>query len=46
MVLVVRYAHWTKIKLVDLGAFKTNMHANVLARVRHGRLGGILLLLT
>ena len=31
---------WTKIKLVDLGVLKTNMHANMLARARHGRLDG------
>ena len=46
MVLAVPYVCWAKIKLVDLGALKTNMHTNVLARERHGRLDGILLLLT
>ena len=46
MVFAVPYACWTKIELVDLGVLKTSMHANVLARVRHGRLDGILLLLT
>ena len=46
MVFAVPYVCWTKIKLVGLGALKTNMHANVLARARHGRLDGILLLLT
>ncbi len=46
MVLTVPYVCWAKIELVDLGVLKTNMHANVLARARHGRLDGILLLLT
>ena len=46
MVLAVPYVCWAKIKLVDPGALKTSMHANVLARARHGRLDGILLLLT
>ena len=46
MVFAVPYACWTKIKLVDLGVLKTNMHANMLARARHGRLDEILLLLT
>ena len=46
MVLAVPYVCWTKIELVDLGALKTNMHDNVLARERHGRLDRILLLLT
>ena len=46
MVFVVSYVCWTKIELVDLGVLKTSMHANMLARVRHGRLYGILLLLT
>ena len=46
MVFAVPYVRWTKIELVDLGVLKTNMHANVLARARHGRLDGILLLLT
>ena len=46
MVLAVPYVCWTKIELVDLGALKTGMHADVLARARHGRLDGILLLLT
>ena len=46
MVLAVPYVCWAKIELVDLGALKTGMHADVLARVRHGRLDGILLLLT
>ena len=35
-----------KTKLVDLGALKTSMHASMLARAGHGRLDGILLLLT
>ena len=42
----VPYVCWTKIELVDLGVLKTSMHANMLARARHGRLDGILLLLT
>ena len=46
MVLAVPYVCWVKIELVDLGVLKTSMHANVLARARHGRLDGILLLLT
>ena len=46
MVLVVPYVRWTKIEPVDLGVLKTSMHANMLARARHGRLDGILLLLT
>ena len=46
MVLTVPYVCWTKIELVDLGMLKTSMHANMLARARHGRLDGILLLLT
>ena len=46
MVFAVPYVRWDKIELVDLGVLKTNMHANVLARARHGRLDGILLLLT
>ena len=46
MVLAVPYVCWAKIELVDLGVLKTSMHANVLARARHGRLDGILLLLT
>ena len=46
MVLAVPYVCWAKIELVDLGVLKTSMHANMLARVRHGRLDGILLLLT
>ena len=46
MVFAVPYVCWTKIKLVDLGVLKTSMHANMLARARHGRLDGILLLLT
>ena len=46
MVLAVPYVYWAKIKLVDTGALKTSMRANVLARARHGRLDGILLLLT
>ena len=40
------YVRWAKIKLVDLGTFKTSMHASRLARAGHGRLDGILLLLT
>ena len=46
MVFAAPYACWTKIELVDLGVLKTSMHANVLARARHGRLDGMLLLLT
>ena len=46
MVFAVPYACWTKIELVDLGVLKTSMHANMLARARHGCLDGILLLLT
>ena len=46
MVLAIPYVCWAKIELVDLGVLKTNMHANMLARARHGRLDGILLLLT
>ena len=46
MVLAVPYVCWVKIELVDLRVPKTSMHANMLARARHGRLDGILLLLT
>ena len=46
MVFAVPYVRWDKIELVDLGVLKTSIHANVLARARHGRLDGILLLLT
>ena len=46
MVFVVPYVCWTKIEMVDLGALKTSMHANILARSGHGRLDRILLLLT
>ena len=46
MVLVEPCVCWTKIKLVGLGVLKASMHANMLARERHGRLDGILLLLT
>ena len=46
MVFAVPYVCWAKIEMVDLGVLKTSMHANVLARARHGRLDGILLLLT
>ena len=46
MVFAVPYVRWVKIELVDLGALKTSMHANVLARARHGCLDGMLLLLT
>ena len=46
MVFAVPYVCWTKIELVDLGVLKTSMHVNMLARARHGRLDGILLLLT
>ena len=46
MVFAVPYVCWTKIELVDLGVLETSMHANMLARARHGRLDGILLLLT
>ena len=46
MILVVPYVCWAKIELVDLGVLKTSMHANMQARARHGRLDGILLLLT
>ena len=46
MVFVVPYVCWTKIELEDLGMLETSMHANMLARARHGRLDRILLLLT
>ena len=46
MILAVPYVCWAKIELVDLGVLKTSMHASVLARAGHGRLDGILLLLT
>ena len=46
MVFAVPYVRWDKIELVDLEVLKTSMHANVLAQARHGRLDGILLLLT
>ena len=46
MVLAVPYVCGAKIELVDLGVLKTSMHTNMLARARHGRLDGILLLLT
>ena len=46
MVFAVPYVCWTKIELVDLGVLKTSMHANVLARVKYGRLDGVLLLIT
>ena len=46
MVLTVPCVCWTKIELVDLGVLKTSMHTNMLAQARHGRLDGILLLLT
>ena len=46
MVFAVPYVCWTKIELVGLGVLKTSMHANILARARHGRLDGVLLLLT
>ena len=46
MVLAVPYVYWAKIELVDLGVLKTSIHANMLTRARHGRLDGILLLLT
>ena len=46
MVFAVPYVRWDKIELVDLGVLKTSMHANMLARAWHGRLDGILLLLT
>ena len=46
MLHTVPYIRWTKIELVDLGVLKTSMHANTLAQERHGRLDGILLLLT
>ena len=46
MVFTVPYACWTKIELEDLGVLKISVHANMLARVKHGRLDGILLLLT
>src|SRR3954470_23287186 len=46
MVLTVPYACRTQIELADLGMLKASMHANVLARARHGRLDRILLLLT
>ena len=40
------YVRWPKIKLVVRVAFKTSMHASMLAPVRCGRLDGTLLLLT
>ena len=46
MVFAVPYAYWTKINLVGLGTLKTSTHANMLARVKYGRLDGVLLLLT
>ena len=46
MVFAVPYVCWTKIELADLEVLKTRMHANMLARARHGRLDMILLLLT
>ena len=46
MVFAVPYARRTRIELVDLGRLKISMHANMLARARHGRLDGTLLLLT
>ena len=46
MVLAVPYVCWIKIELEDLGVLKTSMHASVLTRAGHGRLDGILLLLT
>ena len=46
MVLLAPYSRWNKAKLVDLGALKTNIHVNMLARARHGRLDEMLLLLT
>ena len=46
MVFAVPYVRWDKIELVDLGVLRTSMRACVLARARHGRLDGMLLLLT
>ena len=46
MVLAVPYVCWAKIEPMGLRVLKTSMHANMLARARHGRLDGILLLLT
>src|SRR3954470_16227986 len=46
VVLMVPYARWTQIELADLGMLQASMRANVLARAKHGRLDGILLLLT
>ena len=46
MVFAVPYDRWDKIELVDLGVLKTSMHANMLARARHGHLDRILLFLT
>ena len=46
MVLAVPYACWNKAKMVDPGTLKASMHANMLARARHGRLDEMLLLLT
>ena len=40
------YVRWPKIKLVVRVAFKTSIHASMLALVRCGRLDGTLLLLT
>ena len=45
-VLLAPYSRWNKAKLVDRGTLKANMHANMLARARRGRLDEMLLLLT
>ena len=46
IIFAVPYVRWDKIELVDLGVLKTIMHANMLARAKHGHLDRILLLLT
>ena len=46
MMLLAPYSRWNKAKLVDRGTFKANMHVNMVARARHGRLDEMLLLLT
>ena len=46
IVFAVPCVRWNKIELVGLAVLKTGMHANMLARARHGHPDGILLLLT
>ena len=46
MAFAVPYVRWAKIKLVVLVAFKTSIHASMLAPARCVRLDGTLLLLT